>query len=254
MLKRLRNLAAPSAVKRGSARQVSSENRSAILAGKHISYTLKRSSKRRTIGLRIDDRGLTVSMPLRASESWLHEVLQHRAGWVVDKLDGWQSRKSPELSWQDGEFIPHLGEQLTLRVRPGLFAAAARQQGEELLLAVSGEITAAKVEKKVMAWYRQQAISLFVARVAHYAPLLDVAPREIKLSAAKTRWGSCTARGTVRLNLQLIKLPQYLIDYVVVHELAHLREMNHSPAFWNVVGSVCPDYLKLRSELKAVGL
>jgi predicted metal-dependent hydrolase len=90
--------------------------------------------------------------------------------------------------------------------------------------------------------------------VAHYAAVLQVAPAEIRLTTAKTRWGSCTARGTVRLNLQLVKLPMRLIDYVVVHELAHLREMNHSAAFWCVVGGACPDYAKLRRELKAVGL
>jgi len=223
-----------------------------VLAGKHISYTLKRSSKRRSIGLRIDDRGLTVSMPLRASESWLHEVLQHRAGWVVDKLDGWQARKAPEQNWQDGEFIPYLGEQLTLRVLTKL--SAAQQQGEALHVGVFGEVTAAKLERKVIAWYRQQAMTLFAARVAYYAPLMDAAPRELKLSSAKTRWGSCTSRGTLRLNLQLIKLPLHLIDYVVVHELAHLREMNHSAAFWQVVQSVCPNYLRCRSELKTIGL
>jgi len=84
--------------------------------------------------------------------------------------------------------------------------------------------------------------------------LLNVMPRAIKLSSAKTQWGCCTARGTVRLNRQLIKLPLHLIDYVVVHELAHLREMNHSAAFWCVVETACPDYIRLRRELKACGL
>ena len=103
-----------------------------MLAGKHISYTLKRSGKRRSIGLRIDDRGLTVSMPLRASESWLHSVLQDKASWVVEKLDGWQSRKPQVLCWQEGEVIPYLGEQLTLRIRRSLFAAPVQQRGKEL--------------------------------------------------------------------------------------------------------------------------
>ena len=87
--------------------------------------------------------------------------------------------------------------------------------------------------------------------MAHYAALLDVAPRVVRLSSAKTQWGCCTARGTVRLNKQLVKLTLRLVDYVVVHELVHLREMNHSAAFWEVVGSVCPDYARLRRELKA---
>lgn len=230
------------------------EQRAALLAGKHITYTLKRSGKRRSIGLRIDDRGLTVSMPLRASERWLHSVLEEKAQWVLEKLDGWQSRKPAELRWADGEIIPFLGERLTLRVRRSLFAAPVHRQGGELWVFVADEGDEGLIGQLVAHWYRQQAQPLFAERVAHYAPQLDVAPREVKLSAAKTQWGSCTARGTVRLNEQLIRLPLKLIDYVVVHELAHLREMNHSAAFWSVVGSACPNYAKLRRELKSVGL
>lgn len=243
MLKRLRKLIAPSSDKPPVV-----EQRAALLAGKHITFTLKRSSRRRSIGLRIDDRGLTVSMPRLASERWLNDVLQDRANWVVEKLDDWQVRKPEVQQWADGEIIPYLGDLLTLRVMP--LATPVHQRSNELW--VYGNQT--RIEKLVTLWYRKQAMMLFAARVAHYAPLLNVAALEIKLSTAKTRWGSCTSSGTVRLNLQLIKLPQYLIDYVVVHELAHLREMNHSAAFWRVVGSACPDYAKLRSELKGCAL
>ncbi|HEX5338317.1 MAG TPA: SprT family zinc-dependent metalloprotease [Gallionella sp.] len=256
MLKRLRNLVASPAGLSPSLRNAppAVEQRAALLAGKHITYTLKRSGKRRSIGLRIDDRGLTVSMPLRASESWLHSVLQEKAHWVVEKLDGWQQRKPQETCWQDGEPIPWLGEQLVLRVQPSLFAAPAQRRGDDLWVFVADSRDAAKIECAVMLWYQQEARELYAQRVAHYAPLLNAAPREVKLSTAKTQWGCCTARGTVRLNLQLIKLPLRLIDYVVVHELSHLREMNHSAAFWRVVASACPDYAKLRRELKAVAL
>ncbi|TAN78014.1 MAG: M48 family peptidase [Gallionella sp.] len=244
MLNRLRNLIAPPSV----------EQRAALLAGKTIPYTLKRSGKRRSIGLRIDDRGLTVSVPLRASEQWLHSVLQDKAHWVVEKLDGWQARKPLEIRLADGETIPFLGELLTLRVVQSLFAAPAHRHGGELRVYVVDDSEAARIEQAVSRWYQHEAKQLFASRVAHYAALLNVSPRAIKLSSATTQWGSCTARGTVRLNTQLIKLPLRLIDYVVVHELAHLREMNHSAAFWGVVGSVCPDYAKLRRELKAVAL
>jgi hypothetical protein len=112
----------------------------------------------------------------------------------------------------------------------------------------------ATIERDVAHWYRQQAAQLFPQRVAHYAALMNVAPREVKLSSAKTQWGSCTTRGIVRLNEQLIRLPLRVIDYVVVHELAHLHEMNHSAAFWRVVAAACPDYTALRRELKAVAI
>lgn len=248
MLKRLRNLISTPVVVH------SVEQRAAVLAGQQISYTLKRSNRRRSIGLRIDDKGLTVSMPLRASETWLHSVLQDRASWVVEKLGGWQARKQSPQNWADGECIPYLGERLTLRVARLAATALPVEQDGELRVSVRGEITETKIAKRVTDWYRHQAMALFSERIAYFSPLLNVNVAEIKLSVANTRWGSCTARGTVRLNLQLIKLPQRLIDYVVVHELAHLREMNHSPAFWRVVAFACPDYLTLRRELKSLPL
>jgi hypothetical protein len=172
----------------------------------------------------------------------------------VEKLEGWQTRKPAEVRWADGETIPYLGESLVLRVVRGLFAAPPALCGRELRVFVVDDHDAAHIEQVVSRWYHHEAGQRFEQRVAHYAGLLNVAPRTIKLSMAKTQWGCCTARGTVRLNLQLIKLPLRLVDYVVVHELAHLREMNHSAAFWRVVESACPDYAKLRRELKGVAL
>ena len=224
-----------------------SEQRSVMLDGRQITYTLKRS-QRRSIGLRIDDLGLTVSMPLKASERWLHEVLQQRAGWVIDKLEDWQAHAPEKPTWKDGEIIHYLGEILTLRI--GSFPKTVQQVGEALC--VKDEGSASHIEKRVSTWYRKQALPLFISRAEHYAKILDVRPCSIRLTTARTRWGSCSSSGEVRLNVQLIKLPHYLIDYVIVHELAHLREMNHSAAFWKLVESACPDYARLRSELKAV--
>ena len=220
------------------------------LAGTPVIYTLKRTSRRRSIGLRIDDRGLTVNVPLRASEKWLHSVLQERADWVVEKLATWQTKKPVQRQWVDGETILFRGETFKLRIIPSLFEAPPQLHGMHLVIHVSNTGNPAAIEKIVEQWYRREALQLFTECVEHYAPLMHVNAREIKLSAAATQWGSCTAHGTVRLNWQLIRMPLPLIDYVVVHELAHLVEMNHSAAFWRVVGEVCPDYVKLRRELR----
>ena len=226
------------------------EQRHIDLSGKSISYTLKRSGKRRSIGLRIDERGLTVSMPLRASEKWLHSVLQDKADWVVEKMAGWQHRQAPVVEWRDGERIPFCGGTLILRVVPDLFGAPPALRGEVLHLQLADAMTPQQIERRVEQWYRQQAVDLFKERVAHFASLLQVAPSALKLSAARSQWGSCTARGVVRLNWRLIKLPHTLIDYVVAHELAHLVEMNHSAAFWQVVERGCPDYRMRRGQLR----
>lgn len=240
MLRKLHRLMTPHAA----------EQRSILLAGKPVTYTLKRSNKRRSIGLRIDDNGLTVNVPLRASEKWLHSVLQEKAGWVVEKLDSWQEKKPAPQQWVEGEPILFRGETFTLRIVPSLFDAPPQLHGTYLVIHISTAGNQAAIEKIIMQWYRREAMQLFTECIAHFAPLMNVSPREIKLSAARTQWGSCTVRGTVRLNWQLIKMPLHLIDYVVVHELAHLIEMNHSAAFWRVVEAVFPDYAKLRRELR----
>lgn len=226
------------------------EQRSIQLADKLVSYTLKRSSRRRSIGLQINDQGLTVSMPLRASEKWLHSVLQEKARWVVDKLDSWQSKQAPVQKWADGEAVLFRGETYTLRIMAGLFNAPPQLTDSELFVHVVDAGNQISINKKMLKWYRHEALRVFNECVEHFAPLMKVSPREIKLTSARTQWGSCTSQGVVRLNWQLVTMPLHLIDYVVVHELAHLQEMNHSAAFWSVVASVCPDYAKMRGELR----
>jgi predicted metal-dependent hydrolase len=226
------------------------EQRTVQLAGKDIPYILKRTGRRRSIGLRIDDNGLTIAMPLRASEKWLNSVLQEKARWILEKLEGWKKSKPAPLQWGDAQPVSFLGEQLTLRVVDSLFDAPPLLRGRQLFVHVTESANQAVIEPTVTQWYRCEAEVLFRQRVAHYAPLLNVSPSEVKLSSARTQWGSCTARGTVHLNWQLIKMPLRLLDYVVVHELAHLIEMNHSAAFWRVVKSACPAYAKLRRELR----
>ncbi len=245
MLNKLRHLILPPATV---------EQRSIHLAGKPINYTLKRTGRRRSIGLRIDDRGLTVNIPMRASEKWLQTVLQEKAMWVLQKLEGWQSTRPAPQQWLDGQAVFFLGQPLTLCVVTSLFTTPPQLCGTQLFVHVRDSKNQTATELAMKQWYQREAMLLFRERVAHYAPLMNATPRTIKLSSARTQWGSCTVKGSVRLNWQLIKMPLRLIDYVVVHELAHLIEMNHSAAFWKVVGTACPDYLSLRRELRKVGL
>jgi hypothetical protein len=226
------------------------EQRSIQLADKFISYTLKRSPKRRSIGLQINDQGLVVSMPLRASEKWLHSVLQEKAHWVVSKLESWQKKQTPVTVWADGETLLFRGESFRLRVIHSLFKTSPQLTSDELIIHLSDAQNPATIHKMVLKWYKQEAERVFAECIEHFAPLMDVKPREMKLTSARTQWGSCTAQGVVRLNWQLVTMPLHMIDYVVVHELAHLREMNHSASFWRVVESVFPEYAKVRSELR----
>ncbi len=221
----------------------------APLGGQDIPYTLTRSH-RRSIGLQISQHGLRISAPLHTSLAYIDSVLQQKAGWITKKLAQWQDKKSLVLDWSLETTYPLLGEPWRIAMKPTGELAMIRSFDQELPQPLTIELNSRHIETFVMSWYQQQAITCFKQRIELYAPELAVPTPPFRLSQAKTRWGSCNSRGLITLNWRLIQLPLHLVDYVVAHELAHLIEMNHSKAFWDVVGKVCPGYRVARSMLK----
>lgn len=216
------------------------------IAGQAVDYHLRRS-RRRTIGLAIDQRGLRVGAPLQARLGDIETLIREHGQWVLDKLADWRSRPPPErLAVTEGVVIFALGEGLTVTVTPG-----SRQRwlfsDQKLHLFVPPAVEARVVLEKAL---RDKARRVFAERLAHYAPQLGVPAPPLRLSAARTRWGSCSHHGGISLNWRLILMPLPVVDYVVAHELAHLKEMNHSPAFWSVVQQFCPDWRARRLELR----
>ncbi len=222
--------------------------RSVRLAGRDVPYLLRRS-RRRTVGLRIDHRGLIVGAPASATLAAIDDVVRRHGVWVVEHLDRWRERTlSAALPLAEGARLPWLGGELGLRFG-GTARARWSADGGELRLPQAPDAAAPALERAL----RQRIREVFGQRVAHWAPQLGLAVPPIALSAARTRWGSCSSRGVVRLNWRLGFMPLNLVDYVVVHELAHLREMNHSPRFWSLVEGLCPDWRERRRELRLRG-
>lgn len=228
-----------------------SERATTQLAGREVRYTLVRS-RRRSIGLQVDGRGLTVRMPLRASRRWLQSVLDQHALWILRKLDEWAKRAQPVV-WDEAAVFPLLGGRFTFALRAdGGFEMIELDPGQ-LPLPFSTGIPAAEVERKVSGWYRAQALACYRERVAEFSRRLGVPVPNVRLSSARTQWGSCSRATGVRLSWRLVMLPRRLVDYVVAHEVAHLVEMNHSPRFWDVVARLYPDHAAARRELGALG-
>jgi predicted metal-dependent hydrolase len=144
-----------------------------------------------------------------------------------------------------------LGEPLTLVLDPA--RTVTERDGSCLRVAANAQTAPGTLPAKVVAWLRGTAQGWFEQRAAHYAPTLGVELPAIYLSSAKTRWGACHPDGRIRLNWRLIQMPPDLVDYVVVHELAHLREPNHSRRFWRWVAGVLPDYEQRRRALRRDG-
>ena len=216
------------------------------LNGREITYTLKRS-QRKSIGLTIDHQGLHISVPMHATSPHIDAVLRQKANWITQKLDQWQNKKSLTPVWTPDASYPLLGKPWRIAQKPtGEIEMAQHLADQSPQLA----LTPRQIETFVMHWYQQQASACFKERIAIYAQKLQLPTPPLRLSQAKTRWGSCNNRGLISLNWRLIQLPLHLIDYVVAHELAHLIELNHSKAFWAKVESIYSGYRSARRELK----
>jgi predicted metal-dependent hydrolase len=240
-------------------------NREARLGGELIAYELRRA-RRRTIGFVVSDEGLTVSAPRWVPQGEIDAGLQEKSRWILRKLGEQAERvhklQSSRIAWGDGAVLPFLGEPVVVVLDPRIVGARL-DAGEGVpqgtldgvprrTLHVGLPPTAApgQVRDQVQVWLQRQARRIFEERCALYSPRLQVRVTRLALSSAGTRWGSASADGSIRLNWRLVHLPMATIDYVVCHELAHLRHMDHSPRFWDVVRSVLPDYECAREALR----
>lgn len=226
----------------------SSETRSVSLNGARIDYILKRSNARRTLALTIKDSGLSVNAPWRLSLTEVERFILYKADWVRAHLDAVKSLPTPVIDWQEGMLLPYRGRQLRLcSVRS---TGLAEVEDERLWLPIK---PGSNMQEAVLAWYQCAALIYFQARLQTFLPWLRRMPTNLLISNARTRWGSCTRAGVIRLNWRLIQAPDAQIDYVLAHELAHLTYLDHSPAFWHEVARLYPDFTAARRMLNQQG-
>ena len=239
-----------------------------------VAYEFKRG-QRRSIGFSVGPHGLAVRAPKWVPLVEVDAALQEKSAWILRKLQESRERHARlaehTVDWRDGAGFPFLGQTIQLKLDPAHGFAAA---GAELVvvdalspdaataalpghpvpmilrLSLSHHASPDQIRDVVQAWLMRQARRVFQERLDHFAPLLGVQWKKLALSNAGTRWGSARVDGSIRLNWRLIHFNLSVVDYVVAHELSHLREMNHSPRFWDTVQSVLPNYAALRQQLK----
>ncbi|MFP3565227.1 M48 family metallopeptidase [Paraburkholderia sp. SIMBA_030] len=231
-----------------------SKLRSLTIGSQTLHYQLKRSA-RRSIGFAIDSSGLMITAPRWVTLADIETAITEKQRWIFAKLIEWQTRVEqralPKVDWKDGAQVPYLGQ--PVRVKLGSPQGTLAFNADEAALALPLPLQAdpQQIKDRVQGWLQGEAKRLFGERLAIYAEKLGVDYRAYALSSAATRWGSCSSDGKIRLNWRLIHFPLSIIDYVVAHELAHLREMNHSPRFWQTVESIFPEFREARQTLKS---
>lgn len=215
-----------------------------VLPQRALNYCLKRSSARRTLALRVDSQGdVAVNAPLRLPLAHIEQFIHAHADWLHARLT---RARAAAFVWQDGASLPFLGGNLTLRHCPPRAGTPVWLDGGLLCCAVD----VSEVEKRVLDWYRTRARALLETRLATRASAAGLPTPPLRLSNARTRWGSLSSTGVVGLNWRLVMLREQEIDYVICHELAHFRQRNHSPAFWREVERLYPDWREARRALR----
>ena len=233
--------------------QQKSKSRHVQTPDQTIEYTLRRST-RRSIGFTIEDDGLRVTAPRWVTIAEIEDGIRSKQRWIIRKLHEKQkqiAQQQAPLKLCDGAPISFLGKSLTLRLcASGKRDVSLDEDSGTVTVALPPDTSEEQLKKRVVKWLQNEAYRLYSQRLPYYAEKLDVTYDSFALSSANTQWGSCTVGGRIRLNWRMIHLPLHLIDYVIAHELSHLREMNHSPRFWATVKIAFPEYMNARKILR----
>ena len=238
------------------------EKGSIAFGGRNIDFFIRRSNRRRTISLFVDPHeGVFLRVPFGPTIDSLSKLVHSKAKWILKKQKQIKEVGEflPKREFANGETFLYLGRQFRLKVLGlgKISSAKVKFTNGCFVISINGEYTELgkkRVMRKLLTnWYKRHACNVLFNRIKIYAKKLDLAPVEFALANQSKRWGSCSHRGNVRFNWHIIMAPLSLIDYVVAHELSHLKHPNHSQEFWKQLGNIMPDYEVRRERLRKEG-
>lgn len=227
-----------------------------IVNNTKIEYEVRRSARAKRLNIRIKQDKVTVSVPQGVTVTEAKKFVEAKGEWILQHVLDWQSQNQQrQKKYVTGETFLYRGRSYPLSTR----GVAGRTitikfTGDcfwvELPNIVPQEDWPLIVKESLFKWYRVQAKRVFQERLDYFARIMGLLYNRLVIKEQKTRWGSCSSKGNINLNWRIILAPAEVLDYLVVHELAHLRYMNHAPEFWNLVGEYVPDYPIWRKWLK----
>jgi predicted metal-dependent hydrolase len=207
--------------------------------------------KRKNITIRVDAGGeVTVLAPPGTSQKVILQQVLKRAGWIVKQIDYFKSRAPEPHLFNEGELFLFLGREYPLYMVLEPRRDIQVRLAPDKLTVLTPTADRGIIREKLESWYRQRAREIIYQRVEYYEDRIARVPGRIVIKSQKRRWGSCSTRGNLNFNWRIVMAPERVLDYVVVHELCHLCEMNHSPRFWHLVAQVIPDYKENKEWLQ----
>jgi predicted metal-dependent hydrolase len=231
-----------------------------------VQYILTRS-KRKTVGIKLNEKGeVSVTAPLGLSGKQVREIIIKKIPWIVKKqeeLKGKYKEPGAQKKYIDGDSFLYLGKEYNLKIQRGSDSENVALCGNDIVVSITGDTAengniddkewAETIKRLLRGFYINRFLEVIKDRIDNYASKIGVYPKKVTIREQNTRWGSCSSKGNINLNRKLVMAPSKVIDYVIVHELCHMREMNHSKNFWNIVSEVCPDFKESQKWLKDNG-
>ena len=224
---------------------------------RQIPVEIVRTDRRKTVAFSVIEEQVRIVVPKRLSEKRIQQLIQRKTPWIRRKLQI-QSTIPPVRSkeYVSGESFTYMGRNYRLKVLEGSADGVKLENGQLVVRIpknIQGKKKTDRVEKQLKHWYINHAQEKMTEKTRRYAEILGVKPDTVAVRDYKSRWGSCSVKGEIKYNWKIIIAPNHIIDYVVVHELSHMRHPNHSRDFWRYVGRVIPDYRECREWLKENG-
>ena len=225
------------------------------LAGRPVAYTVRRSARARRVSLRVlPAAGLEVVVPARGRLPDIAAVLRQHTLWILRTLDRFAPAERPQTQLADGASVPYRGDTYRLQVAAAaILRPQVRLNEASYTLTVRHNPAQHELAPILARWYREEARRVLTAQADYFAARLNVSYQRLAIRDPRSRWGSCSAAGNLNFSWRLILTPPAVLDYVVIHELAHRHELNHSARFWAIVAAHCPTYRAERAWLRAQG-
>lgn len=211
-----------------------------------------RTSRKKTASIKVDDAIVSIVVPQHLPEEKIDDLLKRKNRWIKEKISKHRAIQpiNPK-QYLSGEAFPYLGRNYRLKVLKGEFTPVKFSEGRLIATLPDGDKHPHMVRNALVRWYNKQAEPKLIEKTRRYAQIVGVEPDKVGIKTYKARWGSCNSKGHIDYNWKLIMAPHSVIDYVVVHELCHLKHFNHSKNYWHQVERIMPEYREHQAWLKA---
>jgi predicted metal-dependent hydrolase len=215
---------------------------------------VSRTDRVKSATIKVEGGTVVVVVPRTLTEERIKKLLDDKKLWIKQKIAlHTQTKTTNEKQYVSGEAFSYLGRNYRLKVTEGALTPIKLVQGRLVISAPKGLSQSKLVKYALTGWFRRRAELKLREKLIRYSPIVGVETNGYKVKEFQSRWGSCTPSGRVDFNWKIIMAPNRVVDYVVVHELCHLKQHDHSPQFWKLVESIMPDYLECKEWLREHG-